>query len=481
MLVLGVKLMTSRRVRYGALAVCPLWLFGAHSGALADPPSGTQAGAPASSATEEPKTLAQDGLSSLLKQAVRQGYDHEVVRGHFDLGSPPNVHRYYCLVDIKTGYREPNGVLGDTVPLAGGMTGIKNSSVSLYRCANAEQHGMLITTGYVLGGAAAGPVAPPAAATAPVVQAAPAAPAVQAAPAIPAQTPAEVPAPTALPANAAASLNQFDIADEKIPAAIYTDPTPNKQYPATMIVLHIPSHGVDINGVAYLPVGQGPHPVLILCHGLPGNEKNLDLAQAVRRAGWVTVTFNYRGSWGSPGTFSFKGSVADTEAVLGYLREPKTAATLRLDPHRIVLAGHSMGGGITVQVAAKDPALMGAVLISAWDMSSGAAMKHEQLVADMADDMETLAGVTAESMAAELTAHADELSFAGAAAGLTGTELLVLTSDDGNTERTNDLVRAIRAKGGHRVTEKHVATDHGWSDRRIELEADVINWLKQLH
>ncbi|MDO8912512.1 MAG: hypothetical protein Q8N10_08825 [Phenylobacterium sp.] len=32
-----------------------------------------------------------------------------------------------------------------------------------------------------------------------------------------------------------------------------------------------------------------------------GNEKNLDLAQAVRRAGWNAVTFNYRGSWGSPG------------------------------------------------------------------------------------------------------------------------------------------------------------------------------------
>ncbi|MFD3266336.1 hypothetical protein [Phenylobacterium ferrooxidans] len=32
-----------------------------------------------------------------------------------------------------------------------------------------------------------------------------------------------------------------------------------------------------------------------------GNEKNLDLAQAVRRAGWNAAAFNYRGSWGSPG------------------------------------------------------------------------------------------------------------------------------------------------------------------------------------
>ena len=48
-----------------------------------------------------------------------------------------------------------------------------------------------------------------------------------------------------------------------------------------MTVLHIPSHGVLINGLVYQPSGPGPHPTLIICHGLPGNEKNLDLAQAV--------------------------------------------------------------------------------------------------------------------------------------------------------------------------------------------------------
>ena len=49
------------------------------------------------------------------------------------------------------------------------------------------------------------------------------------------------------------------------------------------------------------PAGAGRRPTVVLLHGLPGNEKNLDLAQAIRRAGWNVVTFNYRGSWGSPG------------------------------------------------------------------------------------------------------------------------------------------------------------------------------------
>jgi pimeloyl-ACP methyl ester carboxylesterase len=68
-----------------------------------------------------------------------------------------------------------------------------------------------------------------------------------------------------------------------------------------MEVIHVPSGGAQINGVVYVASGERPHPAFVFFHGLPGNEKNLDLAQAVRRAGWTVVTVNYRGSWGSPG------------------------------------------------------------------------------------------------------------------------------------------------------------------------------------
>jgi predicted alpha/beta-fold hydrolase len=81
-------------------------------------------------------------------------------------------------------------------------------------------------------------------------------------------------------------------AGQSVPAAIYTDPPADAAHSASMTVLHIPSHGVEINGLLYAPPGGGKHPTLVICHGLPGNEKNLDLAQAVRRAGWNAVTFN---------------------------------------------------------------------------------------------------------------------------------------------------------------------------------------------
>src|SRR5579863_3769441 len=95
----------------------------------------------------------------------------------------------------------------------------------------------------------------------------------------------------------------IEASGQSVPSAVFTDPPFDAAHPAQMTVLHIPSHGVQINGIVYQPAGEGPHPTLVIFHGLPGNEKFLDLAQAARRAGWNALTFNYRGSWGSPGVF----------------------------------------------------------------------------------------------------------------------------------------------------------------------------------
>jgi acetyl esterase/lipase len=266
---------------------------------------------------------------------------------------------------------------------------------------------------------------------------------------------------------------------QSVPAPIFTDPPADAAHPAKMAVLHIPSHSVSINGLIYQPSGTGPHPTLIICHGLPGNEKNLDLAQAVRRAGWNAVTFNYRGSWGSPGVFRFAQTLEDAAAVLTFLRDPANAARLRIDTHRIAMAGHSMGGWVVAHTAANDRGLIGVILISAWNAGRLSA-SHKATVAEMADNMESLAGVTAEGMASELETNSKTFGLEITAEGLTQAPLLALTANDGLAPDTDALVKAIEAKGGHKVKAIHVATDHSWSDRRIFLESTVIGWLATL-
>jgi hypothetical protein len=59
--------------------------------------------------------------------------------------------------------------------------------------------------------------------------------------------------------------------------------------------------------------------------------------------------------------------------------------------------------------------------------------------------------------------------------------LLMLSADNGLAPHTDTLVAEVRTQGGTRVTSQHVATDHGWSDRRIEPETLIIRWLENLH
>jgi hypothetical protein len=90
------------------------------------------------------------------------------------------------------------------------------------------------------------------------------------------------------------------VAPKDVAPAVYTDPVVgDARFGARNQVVKIPTQGVNINGLMLVAAGQGLHPTMVLLHDVPGNEKNLDLAQSVRSAGWNVLTLNYRGSWGS--------------------------------------------------------------------------------------------------------------------------------------------------------------------------------------
>jgi len=281
-------------------------------------------------------------------------------------------------------------------------------------------------------------------------------------------------------ATAALVLATTSLSAQQLPRAIFTDPPRDSAHPARMEVLHIPSGGVKINGVAYLASGAGVHPTFVFFHGLPGNEKNLDVAQAVRRDGWNAITVNYRGSWGSPGEFRFGNNLEDADAVLAFLRDSANARSLGIDTHRLVIAGHSMGGWVTALTAAHDRGILGAILISMADMSRLGAAPRAAVVKEMQDDMESLAGVTAESMADDLIAGAAKWHVADAVPGLARIPLLVITSNDGLAPQSDALVKAVRAKGNASVTTVHYPTDHSYSDKRISVEATIVEWLDRL-
>lgn len=277
---------------------------------------------------------------------------------------------------------------------------------------------------------------------------------------------------------------------QQLPAALTNDPPIDKAHPAAMDAFQIPSHGAQLNAIAYLAAGEGPHPVVIVLHGFPGNEKNLDLAQSIRRAGWNAVFFDYRGSWGSPGSFSFANSIEDTIAAIAYLRDPANANRLRTDPKRIALVGHSMGGFMAAWAGSHDPAILGVGLISAANMSDWAGgdipadrevANRARLVKSLADnDILPLAGCTADSLADEMLSHRKQWNFVDYAPIFGARPLLLITSDDGLAAGAQHLAAALRQQGSTHITEVHFPTDHSYSDYRIALQAAVLNWLATL-
>jgi len=242
-----------------------------------------------------------------------------------------------------------------------------------------------------------------------------------------------------------------------------------------------------MNGLFYLAGGVGPHPTIVLLHGLPGNEQNLDLAQAIRRAGWNVLTLHYRGSWGSPGNFSIGHVLEDADAAVAFVRRPDIAGKFGIDTQRIVLGGHSLGGFATAAHARTDAQLSGVVLIDAWNVGAtgdelaavtGAA--RTALVNQEFDDFgNSLHGATPAGIAAEIVAHRAEWNFMSWAKDLTRCPLLVIGASQAYGEANQQLADAVSRDGG-KVTALTLTSDHSFQDHRIALAAAAVDWLQAL-
>jgi pimeloyl-ACP methyl ester carboxylesterase len=270
--------------------------------------------------------------------------------------------------------------------------------------------------------------------------------------------------------------------DQPIFTALYRDPPVDSGSPAETLPQAIPSVGVNLNAILYTASGSGPHPTMLLLHGLPGNEQNIDLAQTVRRAGWNVLTIHYRGSWGGPGVFRFEHCLQDAEAALNWIRTASADAALRLDPHRIVVAGHSMGGFVAAHLAAARPDVLGAALISGVDlgMAFGDARRSATRIDEnvgVSAGLHILAGTSPQALADEARCNAAEWRLTNYSVPLAGKPVLIVTADDGFAAGSEALMQAIRMLDRDRLTTSHFATDHSYSDCRIGLQVTVLGWL----
>jgi len=273
-------------------------------------------------------------------------------------------------------------------------------------------------------------------------------------------------------------------------AAVRRTPTPAPASGApSMDAIAILSHGARLNGLIYRAAGEGAHPVALFLHGFPGNEKNLDLAQAVRRAGWDAVYFDYRGSWGSGGAFSLANSLDDVSSVLAWIRAPANASRYRLDASRIAIVGHSFGGWLALLGARREPPQVCVAAMAAWNV--GWTARHlddsglrDDEVSEFRDATDPLGGplrTTSDALLKELTSAAAAWDYLSDAGSLKGRALLLVAATrdtpDEDPAMHARLERGVRDAGGTLVKSMTLEDDHVFSASRLRLAELLVEWL----
>jgi pimeloyl-ACP methyl ester carboxylesterase len=247
--------------------------------------------------------------------------------------------------------------------------------------------------------------------------------------------------------------------------------------------------GVGMNAIVYEAQGLGPHPTVVLLHGFPGNERNLDLAQAIRRVGWNVVFFHYRGAWGSGGQFSFLHVIEDVAVVVDEISEPEFATAHRIDPERIALVGHSMGGFAALVAGAELPEVDCVVSMSGANLG-GLARSLENAPEQSASFAASLdrwsgpiRGPSGEQLIEELAAQTDRLDTIAHASALAKKDLLLIAGGRDVVTPAElhhgPLVEALEAAGATSLqTTIFEQADHAYSGRRIALARRVTGWLQ---
>jgi dipeptidyl aminopeptidase/acylaminoacyl peptidase len=231
------------------------------------------------------------------------------------------------------------------------------------------------------------------------------------------------------------------------------------------------SDGHRLVGVLYLARGEEPKPTVLLLHGCPGLEKNLDLAVRLRDRGWNALLFHYRGCWGSAGRYDLRTIPRDVTAAIDHL-----AGCPRVDAGRIAVLGHSMGGWAALVTAADEPRLQAiAVYGSAVRLGAGLRLSPDQIEQEFTRFLAT----TPEEFAVQLNMVAERMDGLAAAAAIEPRPLLVV---HGTADRWVPVAQAreLRERAGPSCCYVEVeGADHAFSWHRAELADLIVGWLSE--
>ncbi len=231
------------------------------------------------------------------------------------------------------------------------------------------------------------------------------------------------------------------------------------------------SGGQRLVGTLYLARGDEPKPTLVLLHGCPGLEQNGDLAADLRDHGWNALLFHYRGCWGSAGSYHIGTIAPDVLAAVDYLQ---AAPFLAIDPDRLAVGGHSLGGWAAIVAAAGDERLKAVVSLGAPAVLGGFGQLSDREIEDEFTRFLTATPAELRRQFAEVTGRPGPLDLIHAISPRP--VLIVHGSSDEWVPAAQGRQLYERAGPPRRYAEIPGA-NHAFSWHRRELRELVTGWL----
>ena len=225
---------------------------------------------------------------------------------------------------------------------------------------------------------------------------------------------------------------------------------------------------------ALIASGSKVKETVILLHGIPGNERNLDLAQDLRREGKNVIFFSYRGAWGSQGTYSYANCLEDVGHVLDFFSDSAIVSKMRVDTARFALIGHSLGGGIALIQGAKDSRVKKTIAIAAanfaygWrNVTSVDSLRGFQNYIKSA----VMLNCNAKEFVQEIIDHKIEYDVLSYTKVLAAKKVLLIDDYDRSNSWPGELMKPIEYKV--------IESDHSFTNKRNELSDYIIAWLEK--
>ncbi len=228
-------------------------------------------------------------------------------------------------------------------------------------------------------------------------------------------------------------------------------------------------------GRLYRPEGRMQKAAVTFCHGFPGDTKNMDLAEELALNGIVTLIFYYQGAWESSGKYSLTKLEVGVRDAVAYLKGQPY-----VNPRRVGLISHSMGALPLSKVMSLDPSIKTGVLMApvadikvliAKRGMEGTAKRY----ASMAEGK--LNGATYESLLMDLEEVSKTTNPVDLAPKIKAPTIVIVGSKDEDTPP--EMCRKFYISAGE--PKKWVQIEgagHSFSEHRIPLMREVLDWLK---